>query len=360
MSDRSLVPLKKLHIDGGTQMRAVIDEEYVADLAAIIKDGEKLPDAVAYYDGASYWLADGFHRYHGHARAGRDAMLCEVRTGTQRDAKLYAAGCNGQHGLRRTNADKRKAAAELLADPEWCKASDRWVADQCKVNHHLVAEVRKELEESHKEVKSDKPSDGRGSTPTSQNNPSQNSQKTRTDRNGRQQPAHKAPPILCDRCTRSAPGKGLPDCPQCAVLRKKAVKKKEKKKPPERAELKDKLGTVLPDRCRDAFADPQLADLIAGVESLEAMLDPESVTDKAGKLCPSYPFILIEKVKEHAYDAKEALQNLRAALEAGLPHAVCPACAGRGESERGAKCRTCRQSGHVPSWKHAEMEAAKS
>jgi len=32
---------------------------------------------------------------------------------------LYAVGSNATHGLRRSNADKRRAAQMLLEDPEW-------------------------------------------------------------------------------------------------------------------------------------------------------------------------------------------------------------------------------------------------
>ena len=48
---------------------------------------------------------------------------------TQRDALLYAAGCNAGHGLRRTGADKLKAVRLILADPEWAKCSSRWIAE---------------------------------------------------------------------------------------------------------------------------------------------------------------------------------------------------------------------------------------
>lgn len=59
-----------------------------------------------------------------------------------RDARLYAAGCNDSHGLRKTPEDKRAAVRMLLADEEWGKASDRWIGDQCHVTHPFVAEVR--------------------------------------------------------------------------------------------------------------------------------------------------------------------------------------------------------------------------
>lgn len=66
----------------------------------------------------------------------------DVRTGTQRDAILFACGANATHGLRRTNDDKRKAVGVLLADAVWSKMSDREIARLCKVSNMLVAVVR--------------------------------------------------------------------------------------------------------------------------------------------------------------------------------------------------------------------------
>jgi hypothetical protein len=63
--------------------------------------------------------------------------------GSVRDAILFACGANQTNGLRRTYQDKRHAVARLLADPEWRKRSDRWIAEACGVGHPLVADVRK-------------------------------------------------------------------------------------------------------------------------------------------------------------------------------------------------------------------------
>jgi hypothetical protein len=67
---------------------------------------------------------------------------CEVRQGTIRDAILYSVGANANHGIRRTNADKRRSVLRLLNDGEWGKWSDRKIADQCGVSHTFVAQVR--------------------------------------------------------------------------------------------------------------------------------------------------------------------------------------------------------------------------
>jgi len=56
---------------------------------------------------------------------------------------LYSLSANSKHGLRRTNADKRKAVQTLLDDAEWSKWSDREIAKRCAVGYDLVADIRK-------------------------------------------------------------------------------------------------------------------------------------------------------------------------------------------------------------------------
>lgn len=137
------IKLKLIRLDGGTQPRAAIDQDVVADYAEKIKAGQDMPPVVLFHDGADYWLADGFHRFHAATDAGQADINAEVRTGGKRQAVLYSVGANASHGLRRSNADKRKAVQTLLADEEWAKWSDRKIAEACNVDHKTVAEVRK-------------------------------------------------------------------------------------------------------------------------------------------------------------------------------------------------------------------------
>src|ERR1700756_122323 len=46
------------------------------------------------------------------------------------------------HGLKRTNADKRRAVETLLRDDEWSKWSDREISRQCGVGNKFVGDVR--------------------------------------------------------------------------------------------------------------------------------------------------------------------------------------------------------------------------
>ena len=93
--------------------------------AEALRDGATFPPMLACHDGLVYWLADGFHRYHAHRRAGLKQIQVDVREGMLREAILYSVGANAAHGLRRGNEDNRKAIMTLLRDEEWVKWSNR-------------------------------------------------------------------------------------------------------------------------------------------------------------------------------------------------------------------------------------------
>lgn len=135
--------LDNIRIDGGTQSRVSLNEGIVAEYADALAGGATMPPVVVFFDGSDHWLADGFHRYFAHQKGGWVEIAVDIRTGTKRDAVLYSVSANGQHGLRRSNADKRKAVETLLADVVWGKWSDREIARQCGVAHTFVASLRR-------------------------------------------------------------------------------------------------------------------------------------------------------------------------------------------------------------------------
>ena len=138
--------LDQIRIDGGTQPRAAINEDVVKDYADVLTNGGDLPPITVYRDGATHWLADGFHRWHAHRKARGDTGMIEadIREGTKRDAVLHSVGANATHGLRRSNEDKRKAVTTLLEDDEWAQWSDREIARQCAVSPTFVGRIRNE------------------------------------------------------------------------------------------------------------------------------------------------------------------------------------------------------------------------
>lgn len=151
MTALNLLLLDQIRTDGGTQPRTSINKGVVAEYAEAIGSGEALPKVVVFHDGTEFWLADGFHRWHGHRQAGAPEIDCDIRAGSRRDAVLFSVSANAAHGLRRSNADKHKAVQTLLSDPEWSKWSDREIAKQCNVNREMVSSDRSHLLESASE-----------------------------------------------------------------------------------------------------------------------------------------------------------------------------------------------------------------
>ena len=140
--------LSQIDIREECQSRAAggLDEDYVAELVAALKRGETLPPILVVLtddnESTAPWICvDGFHRVAAHALAGRRAIeIVQVDEGPLDVARWHAAGANGTHGRRRTNADKRAAITQALdARPD---ASDREIARHVRVDHKTVAAVR--------------------------------------------------------------------------------------------------------------------------------------------------------------------------------------------------------------------------
>lgn len=143
--ERMNLSLDHIRIDGGTQARAGLSEETLRDYVALLEDGVQFPPVVVFYDGAAYWLADGFHRVEAAYRVADSGIMAEVRSGTRRDAVLYACGANSSHGLRRTRADVQRAIDLLLRDDEWVQWADREIARRVGCTHGTVSRRRAEL-----------------------------------------------------------------------------------------------------------------------------------------------------------------------------------------------------------------------
>lgn len=124
------------------QSRVEIDESAVSDYSDAIELGDKFPPVLAYFDGIHYYLTDGYHRYHAHKRAGKASIEVEVVNGTFRDAIFHATSVNSKHGMRRSNADKRKAVMTLLEDFEWEGMTSTEIARHCGVSVAFVSNLR--------------------------------------------------------------------------------------------------------------------------------------------------------------------------------------------------------------------------
>ena len=134
-----------IRIDGETQSRERINQETVAEYAETMKGATATPwpPVMVYFDGTDYWMADGFHRLLAAIRADRKHISAEVKQGSRADAAWAACAANQTHGLRRTNADKRKAVEMALKlRPE---LSDRAIAGHCGLSDPFVGQMRRQV-----------------------------------------------------------------------------------------------------------------------------------------------------------------------------------------------------------------------
>lgn len=120
------------------QPRDELDWVTIMSYAEDMKAGDEFPPVVVFDDGRTYWLADGFHRVRAALEAKLSEIPADVRQGTLQDAQWYSYSANQKQGLRRTNADKRRAVEAALAHPYQSKNSDGQIAAHVGVSREYV------------------------------------------------------------------------------------------------------------------------------------------------------------------------------------------------------------------------------
>ena len=142
---KRVLQLSKIRLDGNTQPRVELEESLIAEYKEAYLAKAPMPPLEVMFDGASYWLWDGFHRRWGADRAGLEKLPCNVTNGTREDAQWASYGANKSHGLRRRNADKEKAVKAALRHPKGPGTSNYDLAEHCGVDEKTVRKYRDEL-----------------------------------------------------------------------------------------------------------------------------------------------------------------------------------------------------------------------
>jgi len=138
--------LSALLLDVQAQPRAVLDWNLIAEYADDVRGGASFPPVVAFGTESRAWVGDGWHRTHSHIQAEADEIAVDLRPGGLDEAIWHSLSANRDHGLRRTNEDKRRAVERaLLARPE---LSNRDIARHCGVSNMMVGRLRAEMESS--------------------------------------------------------------------------------------------------------------------------------------------------------------------------------------------------------------------
>lgn len=138
------LPLQKIRLDGGTQPRDQLNQDKITEYVQAMLNGDVFPPIEIIHDGQNYWPWDGYHRIEARriATGKNSTIAANINQGSQRDAILLSTGANANHGLPRTNDDKRRAVLRLLTDPEWSQWSDREIARRTKTSPTYVGNLR--------------------------------------------------------------------------------------------------------------------------------------------------------------------------------------------------------------------------
>lgn len=140
----TLIKIAVIVTDAGTQVRAAICEQTVSQYAAEMLEGAKFPPIDVFHDGNQFILADGFHRVMSCTRNDFKDIEARIHKGTKSDALRFALKANSTHGLKRSNADKRRSVEMALT--EWPSLSDSELSNICAVNRQTVTNIRAEVQ----------------------------------------------------------------------------------------------------------------------------------------------------------------------------------------------------------------------
>jgi hypothetical protein len=322
------VRLADIVVDDAMQSRATLDVETIERYQADMEAGDDFPPLGVVSDGTAMYLYSGFHRFRAFANRKTDRVPVEVIDGTRRDAILLAAGQNHGHGRPRTNADKRRAVTMLLADGEWAKRSTNWIAEQCRVHHSIVDELRGEKSE----VVSGKDGKDQASKKKQVREREPENDETANTSDKSEASAIK----FLESMGNATPPEKLPP-----------------REPVEEQDAPKVVPADLPGHLRDVFADPDLGNLI---HQLATLNDQASAIAKRigrwikGKSMAYVPWFRTEQALDQAAELARPAELLLATMNAAQPGKPCVACGGDLKG-----CPECHRTGWMPAWKVREM-----
>ena len=141
------VSIEKITFDSKYQVRRSVTDDVQTEYQAIAESGKesgwpfKAPIEIVSVAGVLY-LTDGWQRCGACLKAGRSKVWAEVIEGDLDMVMARACGANADHGVRRTDDDKRNAVRMALA--QWPKKPAVEIAEICRVSQALVGKIRKE------------------------------------------------------------------------------------------------------------------------------------------------------------------------------------------------------------------------
>ena len=142
-----------LVLDSRLQCREEVPQAIINEYRDGWKNQVKFPPIQVYQVDDEFLVVDGFCRVMAATAASKSRVPCEVHQGTFSDALKAACGANASHGLRRTIADKKRAA--LIAIKHFGSLSSRDIAEICGVSHAYIQNLRKPEDSDQEETASE-------------------------------------------------------------------------------------------------------------------------------------------------------------------------------------------------------------
>jgi hypothetical protein len=152
MTDHLVLELSLIEADEDLQPRVTTDHNVSHEYGLAMARGDVFPPIDVFWDGETYWLADGFHRYYAAEALGLAEIECIVHEGSRDDALWFTCSANAKNGLHRNEGDLQLIAERALFHPRSCGWSDPRIAEHINCSPSLVFKVRQRLvATSHRE-----------------------------------------------------------------------------------------------------------------------------------------------------------------------------------------------------------------
>ena len=154
------IEITKITTDDEIQQRVEMADWKIREYYESMKRGDSFPAIVVFFDGETYWLADGFHRVAAARKIEKLTFEAEIKNGSKRDAIFYALASNKSHGLNRNRKDIKKAILTILSDAEWSQMSNVAIANHIGCSEGTVRYWKRKMMTETIEIERPKNYDG--------------------------------------------------------------------------------------------------------------------------------------------------------------------------------------------------------
>lgn len=154
------LPIGDISHDQRFQLREKLNDRVVREYGGKMLSGTRFKPVILVKLDGLLLMVDGFHRLGGASSVGLSTVSAQIIDPCDPcDAKILALRANRDHGLPRTNADKKNVAMSMLVDPRFSTMKGRDIAILAGVSPMSITRYRNELGGNKSPVKESKEAD---------------------------------------------------------------------------------------------------------------------------------------------------------------------------------------------------------